>query len=55
MIEISKEDLLELKKILGNLYLDNRNTYEVLLLSEAVDKIIESIQKDKLHVWINTE
>ncbi|MBC5997134.1 hypothetical protein H8923_10205 [Romboutsia hominis] len=45
MIKIKDSDLIIMKRILGELYLENGNTEEVILLSQAIDKIILSKQK----------
>ncbi|BDU80858.1 hypothetical protein SNUCP2_05260 [Clostridium perfringens A] len=44
MIKIKYLDLVTIKRILGDLYLENGNTEEVVLLSQAVDKIIMHMQ-----------
>ncbi len=44
MIKIKYLDLVIIKRILGDLYLENGNTEEVILLSQAVDKIIMHMQ-----------
>lgn len=44
MIKIKDQDLITIKRILGDMYLENGNTEEVVLLSQALDKIIVSIQ-----------
>lgn len=45
MIKIKDKDLITIKRILGDLYLENGNSEEVLLLSQAIDRIILSIQE----------
>lgn len=44
MIKINEQDLITIKRILGDMYLENGNIEEVVLLSQALDKIILSIQ-----------
>ena len=38
--------MITIKRILGYMYLENGNVEEVILLSQVVDRIIVSIQKD---------
>lgn len=49
MIKVKNEDLMALKRILGDMYIENGNTKEVVLLSQALDRIIISIQKDRIN------
>ncbi|MGL5766177.1 MAG: hypothetical protein ACRCX8_11110 [Sarcina sp.] len=44
MIKIKDQDLIAIKRILGDMYLENGNAKEVLILSQALDKIIVSMQ-----------
>ncbi|WP_207705495.1 hypothetical protein [Clostridium perfringens] len=37
-------DVITIKRILGDMYLENGNIEEVILLSQALDKIILSMQ-----------
>lgn len=46
MIKIDSNNLAIMKKILGEIYLDNGNTSEVVTLSQAIDNIIVSVQKN---------
>ena len=48
MIKIKNEDLVILKRILGDMYIDNGNAEEVVLLSQVLDRIITSIQKSNI-------
>ncbi|WP_166484628.1 hypothetical protein [Clostridium cuniculi] len=47
MIKIKDEDFITLKRILGDMYLENGNIEEVVLLSKVIDKIIVSMQVSK--------
>ncbi|SCH85344.1 hypothetical protein [Romboutsia sp. 1001713B170207_170306_H8] len=47
MIKIKDSDLMIMKRILGDLYLENGNTEEVILLSKAIDKIIPLVNLAK--------
>ena len=47
MIKIKYQDFITIKRILGDLYLENGNSEEVVLLSQLVDRII-------VHMQINT-
>ncbi|HAT4314022.1 TPA: hypothetical protein I9097_001283 [Clostridium perfringens] len=47
MIKIKYQDFITIKRILGDLYLENGNIEEVVLLSQAIDKIVISIQANK--------
>lgn len=38
------QDFIAIKRILGDLYLENGNSEEVVLLSQALDRIIVSMQ-----------
>lgn len=38
------KDVITIKRILGDMYLENGNIEEVVLLSQALDKIILSMQ-----------
>lgn len=38
------QDFITIKRILGDLYLENVNSEEVVLLSQALDRIIVSMQ-----------
>ncbi|HDN2514128.1 TPA: hypothetical protein P1K40_000310, partial [Clostridioides difficile] len=44
MIKIKYQDLITIKRILGDIYLENGNVEEVILLSQALDKIIVFMQ-----------
>ena len=44
MLKIEEKDLETMTRILGDMYIENGNTEEVLLLSQAIDRIIVSIQ-----------
>lgn len=46
MLKLEAKDLETMTMILGKMYVENGNTEEVVLLSEAIDRIIVSIQKD---------
>lgn len=46
MIKVKYQDVITIKRILGYMYLENGNVEEVILLSQVVDRIIVSIQKD---------
>lgn len=50
MIKVKNEDLITLKRILGDIYMENGNVEEVVLLSEVVDKIISSIQRNIINL-----
>ena len=45
MFKIKDEDLDKIREVLSNIYIDNGNTEEVILLSQAIDKIILYKQK----------
>lgn len=47
MVKIKYKDLITIKRILGDLYLENGNSEEVVLLSQAIDRIVLSMQVDK--------
>ncbi|CAM2078123.1 MAG: hypothetical protein NSGCLCUN01_02312 [uncultured Clostridium sp.] len=47
IIKIKHEDFTTLKRILGDMYLENGNIEEVVLLSKVIDKIIVSMQVSK--------
>ncbi|WP_122639105.1 hypothetical protein [Romboutsia sp. Marseille-P6047] len=47
MIKIKDSDLMIMKRILGDLYPENGNTEEVILLSKAIDKIIPLVNLAK--------
>lgn len=47
MVKIKYKDLITIRRILGNLYLENGNSEEVVLLSQAIDRIVLSMQVDK--------
>lgn len=53
MFEIKDEDLDKIREVLTNLYIDNGNTEEVLLLSKAIDRIILSKQKTIYSDYVN--
>lgn len=44
MIKMKYQDFITIKRILGDLYLENVNSEEVVLLSQALDRIIVSMQ-----------
>ncbi|CEP94835.1 hypothetical protein ACSXD8_15300 [Clostridium perfringens] len=44
MIKMKYRDVITIKRILGDMYLENGNIEEVILLSQALDKIILSMQ-----------
>ncbi|CEO36677.1 Uncharacterised protein [[Clostridium] sordellii] len=44
MIKMKYQDFITIKRILGDLYLENGNSEEVVLLSQALDRIIVSMQ-----------
>lgn len=44
MIKIKYQDFIIIKRILGDLYLENGNIEEVILLSHFLDKVIISMQ-----------
>lgn len=44
VIKIKYQDLITVERILGDMYLENGNVEEVVLLSQALDKIIVSMQ-----------
>lgn len=46
MIKMKYQDVMTIKRILGDMYLENGNVEEVVLLSQIVDRIIVSTQKD---------
>lgn len=46
MIKMKYQDVITIKRILGDMYLENGNVEEVVLLSQVVDRIIVSMQKD---------
>ena len=46
MIKMKDQDVITIKRILGDMYLENGNVEGVILLSQVVDRIIVSIQKD---------
>ncbi|MDB1933999.1 hypothetical protein PMY12_08880 [Clostridium tertium] len=46
MIKMKYQDVMTIKRILGDMYLENGNVEEVVLLSQIVDRIIVSMQKD---------
>lgn len=47
IIKIKYEDFTTLKRILEDMYLENGNIEEVVLLSKVIDKIIVSMQVSK--------
>ncbi|EHK2400683.1 hypothetical protein KCL50_001660 [Clostridium perfringens] len=47
MVKIKYKDLITIRRILGNLYLENGNIDEIILLSQAIDRIMLSIQVEK--------
>ncbi|HAT4214893.1 hypothetical protein P5F33_09955 [Clostridium perfringens] len=46
MLKIKYKDLITIKRILGDLYLENGNSEEVVLLSQAINRILLSMQVD---------
>lgn len=44
MIKMKYQDFITIKRILGDLYLENGNSEEVVLLSQELDRIIVSMQ-----------
>ncbi|WP_394883831.1 hypothetical protein [Clostridium tertium] len=46
MIKVKYKDVITIKRILGDMYLENGNVEEVILLSQVIDRIIVSMQKD---------
>ncbi|MDM1009530.1 hypothetical protein QTI98_10050 [Clostridium perfringens] len=46
MIKMKYKDLVTIKRILGDMYIENGNIEEVVLLSQAIDKIIVSMQRN---------
>lgn len=53
MFKIKDEDLDKIRVVLSNIYIDNGNTEEVILLSQAIDKIILSKQKTMYLDYMN--
>lgn len=53
MFKIKDEDLDKIREVLSNIYRDNGNTEEVILLSQAIDKIILSKQKTMYLDYMN--
>ncbi|WP_133014423.1 hypothetical protein [Clostridium cuniculi] len=53
MFKIKDEDLDKIREVLSNIYIDNGNTEEVILLSQAIDKIILSKQKTMYLDYMN--
>lgn len=48
MIKVKNEHLVILKRVLSDIYIENGNVEEVVLLSQAIDTIITSIQKNQM-------
>ncbi len=46
VIKMKYKDLVTIKRILGDMYIENGNIEEVVLLSQAIDKIIVSMQRN---------
>ncbi|MFQ8921362.1 MAG: hypothetical protein ACLR60_05670 [Clostridium paraputrificum] len=44
MIKMKYQDIITIKRILGDMYLENGNIEEVVLLSQVLDRIIVSMQ-----------
>lgn len=53
MFKIKDEDLDKIREVLSNIYIDNGNTEEVILLSQAIDKIILYKQKTMYLDYMN--
>lgn len=53
MFKIKDEDLDKIREVLSTIYIDNGNTEEVILLSQAIDKIILSKQKSIYSDYMN--
>ncbi len=46
VIKMKYKDLVTIKRILEDMYIENGNIEEVVLLSQAIDKIIVSMQRN---------